>query len=84
MIKSLSGPGLLLILPLLASPILTGCQTSLPESSGAIEQAKADTWVSACEIFRPRIKQEQFDAAPQWVRDYFLAAAAQWKETCAK
>ena len=48
-----------------------------------IELVRAEVKAEVCRGQTPeRITREQYDAAPQWVRDYIVNNGAQWAEGC--
>ena len=74
-------PGVML---LGVSLLLVSCQTTSEVDSSAIEAAVNDTWKTACALFQQApVTSEQFNTAPQWVRDYLVATDAVWAEKCA-
>lgn len=66
------------------------CQTHSSPSSSEIRDAvkpielvRAEVKAEVCRGQTPeRITREQYDAAPQWVRDYIVNNGAQWAEGC--
>lgn len=68
----------------------TACQTRSSASSSEIKDAvkpvelvRAEVKAELCRGQTPeRITREQYDAAPQWVRDYVVNNGAQWAAAC--
>lgn len=48
-----------------------------------VELVRAEVKAELCRGQTPeRITREQYDAAPQWVRDYVVNNGAQWAAAC--
>lgn len=68
----------------------TACQSPRSGSSSEIKDAvkpvelvRAEVKAELCRGQTPeRITREQYDAAPQWVRDYVVNNGAQWAAAC--
>jgi uncharacterized lipoprotein YajG len=73
-------PALLLLVACLT---LTGCQTTSAASSSVIEDVATDTEEAICADLKPAaVTSEQFNDAPQWVRDYIVTSATVWSARC--
>jgi hypothetical protein len=68
---------------LVAFLMLPGCATTSAASSSVIEDVATDTEAALCSDFEPqKVTTEQFNTAPQWVRDYLVSQAAAWQARC--
>jgi len=72
-------PVILFGLPL----ILMSCQSVSANDSSVIEETAADIQADTCaDLALEPVTAEQFDTAPQWVRDWLVRADAAWAARC--
>ena len=63
--------------------LLASCATTPDASSSVSEEVAADTASTYCSALAPeKVTAEQFETAPQWVRDYLIRAAEAFTVVC--